>query len=111
MTGDLRISFDLDEPRVALALRAVWAAVLGADAPPAVRRAVGTAVVDALRSRPDTARAVLRSLADDDLAALVTTVGEGAVLELVAAATDGRRYALATSRDVIARVTRAIAGT
>jgi len=109
MSADLLVSFDLDEPRVALALHAVWAAVLGADAPLAVRRAVGTAVVDALRSRPDTARAVLRSLPDDDLASLVATVGEVAALDLVAVATDGRRYALATSRDVIARVARAIA--
>lgn len=97
-----------DDPHVAVVARLVWCAVWRAGAPVAVRRAVAGGVLRDLLRRPDAARALVRGLHDDELAGLLRAAPLVLARRFAAAATDGRRYPLATSVDVLARVARAL---
>lgn len=97
-----------DDPDLAVVARLVWCAAWRATAPVAVRRAVAGGVLRDLLRRPDAARALVRGLHDDELAGLLRTAPFVLATRFAAACTDGRRYPLATSADVLARVARAL---
>ncbi len=99
---------DGDDPHLAVVARLVWCAVWRAGAPATVRRAVAGGVLRDLLRRPDAARALVRGLPDDELAALLQAAPTPLATRFAAACTDGRRYPLATSADVLARVARSL---